>query len=1023
MKFSITSYIATSAIVIMSALSCVREDHDADVKMEFQASFEVGMLMDVPQLWSSSDIIAVSGASGVFKTSQAFEGEEQAVFSGQTVSAGEYYAAMPFAAFEHFSPSSPSIVSMNLPCVQDAFQGGISGHARLAVAHTESSDAHFIFRSPLAFMKFTIGPQSGKIRSVSVISVSGTRLSGSFSVDCSSVDPYPYPAPASQSNVVLATELDYLSEGDYYIAMLPGEDQGYEIAFEDVDGMIALMDVTTGYIERGEVTDLGLIQGLEFKDWNIRPISATRTFFSADKSEQYLRYHTDREVEASVTMGAEWLSIVRTKAVERGTLHIEAKANTGLQRMGQVVVESTDGTSRITYNILQFGNGASLVDKHKQALIDLYESAGGDQWNRHDNWCTDAPLEDWYGVTTDATGAVTELYLPSNGLKGVLPDNIGDLAGGTYTTLYLNGNQLEGTVPASLMKIFRVNLSDNKLSDFDKPEDLLSCPVYSLVLSRNAFEGALPEWLGELPFLYQLDLSANHFTGGLPQSYADIPGAMYVFDNWLSGRLPQAIIDQDNFIYQWPIILRQYGEGFDTEGLMLPMAEFALTDGTLTPYDVYSSNVYTAIVTHRSASVDSELLKRIALWYDCFHESGFEVICLGSSALPDAYSAYPWYRSSYYPSYWSYVNQFAATTVALVDSDGNMVSNPFAGYEYAQTLLEEAFGPLMEFPAPVPPSAPTVTVIQEAAIGDGIDLVFLGDAFTSEMIAEGLFAKAVDGAVNAFFSIAPVCDFKHYFNIYSVSCPSVSGEYSEDSDTAYDCWWGEDVSVGGNDELCREHTLMATGHDRIDDVLTVVLMNSEQYAGTTYMYSPSSGENCSGWAVSYIPLNDRMNDFRFLIRHEAVGHGFAKLADEYAYQANGLIPQDIVSRIKDKERFGWWKNLDFTNVLSDVKWARFVDDRRYVAEGIGAFEGGYGYWSGVWVPTEESVMRYDSDFFNAPSRYAVWERIGSIAYGTVWAPSFEEFVSYDLDSPRNRSHEITRSSSHEHPLPAPPVVK
>ena len=106
-----------------------------------------------------------------------------------------------------------------------------------------------------------------------------------------------------------------------------------------------------------------------------------------------------------------------------------------------------------------------------------------------------------------------------------------------------------------------------------------------------------------------------------------------------------------------------------------------------------------------------------------------------------------------------------------------------------------------------------------------------------------------------------------------------------------------------------------------------------------------------------------------------------------------------------------------------MKWARFVDDRRYVAEGIGAFEGGYGYWSGVWVPTEESVMRYDCDFFNAPSRYAVWERIGSIAYGTVWAPSFEEFVSYDLDSPRNRSHEITRSSSHEHPLPAPPVVK
>ena len=38
-----------------------------------------------------------------------------------------------------------------------------------------------------------------------------------------------------------------------------------------------------------------------------------------------------------------------------------------------------------------------------------------------DNWLTDAPLGEWHGVTTDAGGRVTVLYLDDNGLSGLDP--------------------------------------------------------------------------------------------------------------------------------------------------------------------------------------------------------------------------------------------------------------------------------------------------------------------------------------------------------------------------------------------------------------------------------------------------------------------------------------------------------------------------------------------------------------------------------------------------------------------------
>jgi hypothetical protein len=391
---------------------------------------------------------------------------------------------------------------------------------------------------------------------------------------------------------------------------------------------------------------------------------------------------------------------------------------------------------------------------------------------------------------------------------------------------------------------------------------------------------------------------------------------------------------------------------------------------------------------------DHEVLRQVALWYEAYKDAGFDVIYIGTQSAVQDYSTYPWHISLSAPSAWSYVQSYATTTITLVDKDGYMVVDPFSAPEDVLAIVENEFGSLEENLPQIPEG--TAKVIQKASKGDGVDLVFLGDAFTSKMISDGLFDQAVNDAVEAFFSTAPVSDLRDRFNIYSIAVPSISSDYFDGSNTAFGCRYGDGTTIKGNDSRCRDYTIDVVSKQRLDEAVTIVLLNSERYGGTSYLYPPSSGQYGSGWAVSYIPLCTDPEDFAFLVRHEALGHAFAKLADENSSEANGQIPSSLVSDIKDKEKYGWWSNIDFTADPSAIKWARFISDQRYASERIDAYKGGWGYWTGIWTPTWRSIMKGNSDTFNAPSREAIWNRVMSLSNGPGWTPSYEAFVEYDL---------------------------
>lgn len=60
------------------------------------------------------------------------------------------------------------------------------------------------------------------------------------------------------------------------------------------------------------------------------------------------------------------------------------------------------------------------LDRQKDALYHIYSRCNGDQWADNTNWCSDAPLEEWYGIEVNEMGYVTSIDLSSNNLTGDL---------------------------------------------------------------------------------------------------------------------------------------------------------------------------------------------------------------------------------------------------------------------------------------------------------------------------------------------------------------------------------------------------------------------------------------------------------------------------------------------------------------------------------------------------------------------------------------------------------------------------
>ena len=85
------------------------------------------------------------------------------------------------------------------------------------------------------------------------------------------------------------------------------------------------------------------------------------------------------------------------------------------------------------------------IETDRAALVALYNATDGENWANNENWLSDRPLWDWYGVNTDHLGRVSWLGLWDNELTGSIPPELGSLT--NLEGLYLGGNELTGSIP------------------------------------------------------------------------------------------------------------------------------------------------------------------------------------------------------------------------------------------------------------------------------------------------------------------------------------------------------------------------------------------------------------------------------------------------------------------------------------------------------------------------------------------------------------------------------------------------
>ena len=282
-----------------------------------------------------------------------------------------------------------------------------------------------------------------------------------------------------------------------------------------------------------------------------------------------------------------------------------SSSDAGVARVDEsgLVEAVAEGTARITATA---GDASGVVEvtvenPDRAALVALYEATDGPNWVNNENWLTDAPLGEWYGVETDASGRVQLLDLGAqwdgerfigNGLSGSIPPELGNLSNleklslgrnrltgtippelgrlGNLRELYLGPNGLYGNIPSelgSLGELQFLSLAGNLLSGNIPPalgalaklENLLIAQngldgpiprelgnlteLRSLRLNHNELEGLIPPQLGNLTNLQQLNLTSNNLVGPIPPELGNLATLRYLSlaRNGLTGRIPPGL--------------------------------------------------------------------------------------------------------------------------------------------------------------------------------------------------------------------------------------------------------------------------------------------------------------------------------------------------------------------------------------------------------------------------------------------------------------------------------------------------
>ncbi len=291
-----------------------------------------------------------------------------------------------------------------------------------------------------------------------------------------------------------------------------------------------------------------------------------------------------------------------------------------------------------------------------------------------------------------------------------------------------------------------------------------------------------------------------------------------------------------------------------------------------------------------------------------------------------------------------------------------------------------------------------IDTLQQHAKGEGIPIVLMGDGFVDQELADGTYRRVMEKAMENLFTEEPVKSLREYFDVFMINAVSENNDFGMGYKTAFSCKLagGNSTVIKGDDVSVQVYVGKVLKEEKKRNSLAVVVLNTSVYAGTTYFgYQDGNGKFIE-FAIAYCPVIETLESehFRQVLVHEAVGHGFGKLEDEYVYPDKGNVTTLEIQQIRTMQANGWAQNVDFTASKDTVLWASFLTDSRYQNEHLGVYEGACTYPKGTYRPSEDSMMNSNTCAFNAPSRKSLYEKVMKIGMDTEQV-LYEDFVTFD----------------------------
>lgn len=644
--------------------------------------------------------------------------------------------------------------------------------------------------------------------------------------------------------------------------------------------------------------------------------------------------------------------------IRNGTQYVRLKVseNESVEdRHADFYVKLGDG-SPYWFHLLQAGINAPSFEEQMEALEILYKTTNGKQWRDNTNWLSNKPINEWYGVNTGILGNyVISLQISDNNLSGEMPSELSKLMphissfpyfGSSYQGQFdLENNYLYGKIPESVKHhpswntvgwqtvIQNGSADDSGLFEYDG---------FNLRSKDSKLEYMVEEENGvdnAFDIIHNNDLTWVYFAGDICPNWAFFTGIsdnqINLFMDYQNKGLGMVVVTGKYWDYPWEPFI-EYALNKQEDGMPKTIHWLKDSIGSIEPHLVGTNYLLDregnlVQVFSGSCTSESYCLPKI------------DSVCRARLGTPEEHE--------------KFVSEYYTSTDYSKDGE--------------------------------------VTKMQSATVGDGIDVVFVGEAYLdTEMGEGGVYEQTMQEAMESFFSEEPYKSLRNRFNIYAVKAVSPNDTYVDGV---------TELAIGGSIEKAFEYAKKAVG-ERDDRLMVGVICKPGAIAERSQCFMFEEDGSFAAWMFT--------GTGKYVLSHEMGGHGVAFLLDEYV--ENGWeesYPDEERKAYLDEmyTQYGEGANVDWRDDPAQVRWTHFINDSRYAAENIGVYEGACLYGKGCFRPTENSMMRYNDCGFNAPSREAIYKRVMKLSEGDDWEYDYETFVAFD--APAREAYKAAQSRS------------